>query len=114
MRDPISVISKFATGITPKGWFVIALVGALIATVTAAVMIADNAEKRKIDTAKEAGANDAIVAGQNDILNQVEQANNAQNEIDRGDADAAFKRCMSTNATAATRASCDRFRTLPD
>ena len=98
-------------GLKNQWWLLIVFA---IATISAtAITIAKNRDDSLIDTAKEAGANDAIVAGQNDILNQVEQANNAQNEIDSGDADAAFKRCMS-NATAATRASCDRFRTLPD
>lgn len=93
--------------------FWLGIVAALGVLAFAAIKIADNRDKRMIETAQESGANEAVVEGQRDILNQVERANNAEQEINRGGDTAHFDRCL-RNATADTRANCERFRSVPD
>lgn len=98
-------------GIKNKWWMLgIALILAASATVIA---IADNAVEDFRDTAKDAGAATAVVAGQRDILNQVERANNAEQEISRSGDAARFDRCLRI-ATPDTRANCERFRPVSD
>jgi hypothetical protein len=96
---------------TAKIW--LAILTALALAAWAVVQIADNSDRRKIEVAKEAGAAGAVIGGQRDILDQVERANNAEQEIHRGgDADR-HERCLRI-ATDATRANCERFRPVPD
>ena len=111
MIDPISVVTKFAASITPKGWLIIGAVTLLVSAVTAVVLIADNRDKRMIETAEQGGATKAVVEGQDRILQQVERANDAESEVDRSDDAARYERCL-RNATPATRANCQRF--VPD
>ncbi len=77
------------------------------------VVINKNRDTKLVTTGKEAGAATAVVAGQEAILNQVEAANNAEQEITRGGDAAAFDRCV-RYATADSRAGCDRFRPVPN
>ena len=96
-----------------KNWIWIAAVSVLVGAAFVVIEIADNRDKRMIETASEAGANEAVVEGQRDILSQVERANNAEQEINRsGDADR-YARCL-RNASPDTRANCERFRPVPD
>ena len=96
---------------TAKIW--LAILTALALAAWAVVEIADNSDKRKIDVAKEAGAADAVIGGQRDILTQIERANNAEQEVGRSDAVTRYERCLRI-ATDATRPSCERFRPLSD
>lgn len=92
-------------------WLAIAtIIGAIVCTV---IQIADNRDERMIETAKEGGASEAVVEGQRDILTQVERANNAEQEIHRSGDAARYDRCL-RNATADTRANCERFRPMPN
>lgn len=86
-----------------------------IATVLAAAMIviAKNRDNRLVETGREAGASGAVAEGQRDILDQVERANDAENEIVRSGDAGRYERCL-RNATDATRPNCERFRPLPD
>ena len=77
------------------------------------ITIADNRDKRLIETAQEGGETKAVVEGQRDILNQVERANNAEQEIQRSGDVARYDRCL-LNATDDTRANCERFRPVSD
>jgi hypothetical protein len=110
MWDFIAKGASFA-GVRNYVWLgVLVLIGALTAMI---ITIADNRDKRLIETAETAGASEAIIAGQTGVLNQVKEANDAEQEINRGDDAARFARCL-RNATADTRANCDRFRPVPD
>ena len=106
-------IAKFFASLTPKGWLIIAFVTLVISAVTAVVLISDNRDKRMIETAQESGETKAVVEGQRDILNQVERANNAEQEIQRSGDAARYDRCL-LDATDDTRANCERFRPVPD
>ena len=98
-------------GIKNKWWILgLALILAISATV---ITIADNRDKRLIETAQEGGETKAVVEGQRDILNQAERANNAEQEIQRSGDVARYDRCL-LNATDDTRANCERFRPVSD
>lgn len=91
----------------------LAILAALGMIAWAVIEIADNRDKRMIETARDSGANEALVEGQRDILDQVERANNAEQEIHRsGDADR-YARCL-RNASSDTRSNCERFRPVSD
>lgn len=94
-----------------KVWLGILVALAMVAGVI--ITIADNRDKRMVDTAKDAGAASAVIQGQQDTLEQVERAKNVEDEIARGgDADR-YERCL-RNATARSRANCARFKPVPD
>ena len=91
-------------------------IGALLliaSAITTVVLIADNRDKRLVETGREAGASSAVIEGQRDVLGQVERANNATAEIRSSDNAARHERCL-RNSTPATRANCKRFAPLPD
>lgn len=94
-------------GIKNQWWLLI--IGLIIAASLTIIEIADNAERRKLDTAKEAGAATAVVEGQRTTLSQTEKANEAGNEVrdDRGNA--RYDQCL-RDATADTRSNCERYR----
>ncbi len=92
-------------------WLVI--LAAIAAVAFTVIAIADNAVEDTLKTAKDSGAAEAAVAGQRDILSQVERANNAEQEIIRSGDDARYARCL-RNATPSTIGNCERFRTMPD
>lgn len=95
-------------------WWVlgIALIAAASATVIA---VADNAVEDTLNTAKNAGASEAVVAGQKTTLSQNKDATDAGNEVRDNRGNAMFDECV-RSATPATRANCDALRnvTLPD
>lgn len=92
-------------GIKNKWWMLgVALILAVSATVIA---IADNRDKRLIETAQESGAVKAESEGKSTTLKQNRDANDAENEVSRGGA-AAVDGCVS-NARGDT-AGCERFR----
>jgi len=102
------------TGFGPfkvKIW--LAILAAMMLAAGVVVKVIDNRDERLIDTAKDAGSAGAVIEGQKDTLDQVERANNADREIDRGGDAARYERCL-RNATAESRANCDRFAPLPD
>lgn len=93
--------------------FWLGIVAALGVLAFAAIKIADNRDKRMIETAQESGASSAVVEGQRDVLEQVERAQNADNEINSGDRTARYERCL-RNSSEASRANCERFRPVSD
>ena len=80
-RGPLAGVGRFISSIAPTGWIAIGVVALLIAGVTAAVLISGNRDDRLIDTAHKGGAADAVITGQNTTLNQLGDANDAQQEI---------------------------------
>ena len=102
------------TGLGPfkvKIWLAILAALAMVAFVI--IEIADNRDKRMIETAEESGASKGLAESQGNILDQVEKANDAEKDLNRGgDADR-YARCLQ-DATAATRGNCERFRPVSD
>ena len=115
MFDPISMVTKFAASITPKGWLVIGAVALLIAGVTAVVLISDNRDKRLIETAETSGESKAVTRGYETTLEQNGKANEAGNQVRDGRGNAVFDECV-RSATPETRINCDAFRNefVPD
>jgi hypothetical protein len=108
MKDLLgTVIGPF----TAKIW--LGLLGLALIIGGTVVVISKNRDEKLVDTGREAGAATAVVAGQADVLNQVERANDAEQEIAAAAESAAFDRCV-RNSTPRSRASCDRFRPVPD
>lgn len=105
-------IIESITGVFTSKLFLWALGLALIVGGTLVVM-SKNRDAKLVDTGREAGASGAVVEGQRDILNQVERANDAEQEVAASGDAAAFDRCV-RNSTPRSRASCDRFRPVPD
>lgn len=111
MFDPVTAaVGKFVASITPKGWIVIAAVGLVIAAITAVVLIADNRDKRMIETAQDSGKSEAVIEGQNQTLDQLKEANDAEREVNRRERNAArFDQCLQDSRDAAR---CERYRPL--
>jgi hypothetical protein len=65
-----------------KAWLGIAALLGLLAFVV--IRVADNADKRKIETAKEAGASSAVIAGHETTLGQLKDANDAETDLRAG------------------------------
>ena len=106
MIDPISVVTKFAASITPKGWLIIGAMTLLISAVTAVVLIADNRDKRMIETAQNSGRTEAESEGKSVTLDQNRKANDAEDEVRRG-GPAATDGCLSNARGDST--GCERF-----
>ena len=107
----LSGAGRFIGSIAPKGWIAIGLVTLLIAGVTAAVLISGQRDDRLIETAQEGGAADAVISGQNTTLDQLGDANNAEQEIrNAGERSAArFDDCLRNNRR---EGACERFRPI--
>lgn len=93
-----------------KLWLGILAALAMVAGVV--IKIADNAEKRKLDTAKEAGAASAIIAGQETVLDQLKDANDVEQEMETGGerSEPRFAECLRNSRIPI---SCERYRPLP-
>lgn len=103
--------AKGFLGIKNQWWLLaVFIIGTAAATL---ITITDNRDKRMVETAKDAGGNAAVIKGQRDVLRQVEQANEAENEIVRSGDAGRYERCL-RDATPSSRAGCDRFRPVPD
>ena len=111
MFDPISTVTKFAASITPKGWLVIGAVALLVAGVTAVVLISDNRDERLIETAETSGESKAVTRGYETTLSQTKDANDAEQDLQRGgDRSAAkYDQCLQD---ARTKSRCEQFRPL--
>lgn len=108
MKDLLQTI----TGAVTSKVFLWALGLALILGGTL-VVISKNRDAKLVDTGREAGSAATVATGQAAILEQVERANDAEEEVARGGDAARYDRCL-RNATADTRANCERFRPVPD
>lgn len=108
MKDLLgTVIGPF----TAKIW--LGILGLALVGAGMFVVISKNRDNKLVETAKDSGAAEAVVAGQANIIDQVEKANEAEQEVRTGgDADR-HARCL-RNSTPDTRANCERFRPVPD
>ena len=93
-------------------WMWILVAGALIAGAAhCAIRIADNAVETTVSTAKQAGAAEAVAAGQDITIRQTGAAHDARVEIRNDDRDARFCECLRT-ASGRTAGHCIRFLPL--
>jgi hypothetical protein len=94
-----------------KNWIWIALIGAAIAGVWTFIAIADRRHENALDVAADAGAMGAVVAGQAQTLDQLGDANNAEDNLrSSGERSAArFDQCMLDNRIKRT---CERYRPI--
>lgn len=95
-----------------KNWIWIAIVGAVIAAIWTFVTINDRRHENTLEVAKEAGATGAVVAGQAQTLDQLGDANNAEQDLrSSGERSAArFDQCLLDNRDKTT---CERYRPAP-
>lgn len=77
-----------------------------------AVTIADRWHENTITVAQDAGATAAVVAGQNQTLDQLGDANNAEQDLRSAGprSELAYYECLRNNRN---RAACDELRPLP-
>ena len=85
----------------------LAIVAGLAMIAFAAIKIADNRDKRMIETAQESGAVKAQSEGKSTTLKQNKDANDAEDEVRRG-GDAAVDSCLRDNRGGSV--GCERFR----
>lgn len=92
-----------------RNWVWLAALAAIGAVAFVIIQIADNRDKRMIETASEAGASGAVIEGQNTTLQQTGDANEAGNEVrdDRGNA--RYDECLRSVAET-HRGFCERYR----
>ncbi len=104
-------IGRLIGSIAPKGWIALVVVALLIAAVTAAVLISDNREERLIDTAKDSGAAEAVITGQTTTLDQLGDANDAEQDLRSGGERSAARHaeCLRNSRRPAA---CERYRPL--
>lgn len=95
-----------------KNWIWIAIVAAAIAAIWAAAAIADRRHENALETAAAAGAAGAVRAGHEQTLDQLEDANNAEQDLrELGPrSQLAHDECLRNNRN---RAACDDLRPLP-
>lgn len=93
-------------------WIWIALVAAAIGGIWAFVAIADRRHENALETAAEGGAASAVAAGYQQTLDQLEDANNAEQDLRSAGprSQPAFDECLRNNRN---RAACDDLRPLP-
>ena len=110
-RGLLSSVGRFIGSIAPTGWIAIGVVALLIAGVTAAVLISGNRDDHLIKTAQESGAADSVITGQNTTLDQLGDANAAEQEIRAGGerSHARFDDCLRNSRR---RAACERYRPI--
>ena len=109
----LSGVGRFIGSIAPTGWIAIGVVALLIAGVTAAVLISGNRDDQLIETAQEGGAADAVITGQNTTLDQLGDANDAEQEIRTGGERSAarYDDCLRNNRRDGA---CERFRPIAE
>lgn len=95
-----------------KNWVWILIVGAAIAGIWTFVAIADRRHENALEVAKAAGATGAVVAGQAQTLDQLGDANNAEQDLRQsGERSAArFDQCLLDNRDKRT---CERYSPAP-
>jgi hypothetical protein len=105
------IIEGSFAGISSKVWLIAFAVLSMVAGVI--IKVASDRDDKLISSASNAGASSAVIAGQNDVIEQVEKANAAEQEM-RNSGDAGmYARCMQ-NSSASSRSNCDRFRPVSD
>lgn len=95
-----------------KNWIWIAIIGAAVAAIWTFVAIADRRHENALEVAKDARATGATAAGQAQTLDQLGDANNAQQDLRQsGERSAArFDQCLLDNRDKRT---CERYRPAP-
>lgn len=94
-----------------KNWIWIAIIGAAVAAIWTFVAVADRRHENALEVAKDAGAIGAVAAGQAQTLDQLGDANNAEETLrSSGERSAArFDQCL---LDAREPAGCERYRPL--
>lgn len=77
------------------------------------VVVAKNRDEKLVETGREAGASDATAKGHETTLDQARRANDAGNQVRDNRGDALYRGCL-LDATAESRANCERFKPLSD
>jgi len=95
-----------------KNWIWIAIVGAAVAAIWTFVAIADRRHENALEVAKDAGAIGAVATGLATTLDQLGDANNAEDNLrSSGERSAArFDQCLLDNRDKRT---CERYRPAP-
>tara|TARA_B100002049_G_scaffold107410_1_gene79211 strand:+ start:96 stop:431 length:336 start_codon:yes stop_codon:yes gene_type:complete len=94
-----------------RNWVWLAGLAIIAAIAFVVIEIADNRDKRMVETAQESGATGAIVDGQNQTLDQIGKANEGRNEITGGRSAADYEQCLLDSAPG-YESSCERFKPL--
>lgn len=98
-------------GLKVKVWLALAGVLAVVAFVV--IRVADNAVEDTLDTAKEAGASGVVIAGQEQTLDQLGDANDAEKDLRAGGERSAarYDQCLQDSRR---RAACERYRPVEE
>lgn len=101
----------FIGSIAPKGWLAIGAVVAVLAIVAVIIANANDILDETRETAREAGESGAVIAGQEQTLDQLEDANNAERDVESGGerSTAAYNECLRNNRRPET---CERNRPI--
>ena len=101
------VLGKTFAGLEVKIWLAIAVFLAGVAFVV--IQVADNAVEDTLDTAKDAGAAEAVIEEKNQTLDQLGDANDAEQDL-RGERNAdRYSQCLSDSRD---KSRCERYRPL--
>ena len=95
-----------------RNWVWLAALAIIAAIAFVVIEIADNRDKRMIQTAEESGAVQAQSEGKSTTLQQNKDAADAGNQVRDNRGNAMFDECV-RSATPATRANCAAFRNEP-
>ena len=95
-----------------KNWIWIALIGAAITVILTFVAVADRRHENALEVAADAGAIGAVVAGLTQTLDQLGDANDAEETLRSSGERSAdrFDQCLLDNRDKST---CERYRPAP-
>lgn len=96
-----------------RNWVWLAVLAIIAAIAFVVIEIADNRDKRMVETAQESGSSSAVIAGQNQTLDQLGEANDAEQEIrNAGERSAArYDDCLRNSRRPAA---CERYRPIAE
>jgi hypothetical protein len=108
MMEIFSKAASWIGGFTPRAWLIAAGALALIIAGNFAFKVLDNSGKRTVAVAKDAGATAAVASGQAQTLDQLKDANDAEQDLrSSGErSDARYTQCLQDSRR---REACERY-----
>jgi hypothetical protein len=101
--------TAWLSGFTPRAWLILGAALALIIAGIVAFKVLDNAGKRTVAVARDAGATAAVATGQAQTLDQLKDANDAEQDL-RASGERSATRYAQCLRDSRRPASCERYR----
>lgn len=103
-----SQLAQWTGGFTPRAWLLVGALTLLAAGVFVAITTIDHAGERTVKAATEAGAVGAVASGQAQTLDQLKDANDAEQDLrSSGERSAArYAQCLQDSRR---REACERY-----